>query len=45
MTSLGWVFLVVSLGFVIGLTGWCFFKVLSEPEEEGGVEPPDSLGG
>jgi len=43
MTALGWIFLVVSLGFVWGLTGWCFYKVLTVPHE---IErPPDSLGG
>jgi hypothetical protein len=32
MTPLGWVFMVVSVGFVWGLCGWCFFKVLSYEE-------------
>lgn len=34
MTTLGWIFLTVSLSFVWGLTGWCFYKVLTL------VEPP-----
>ncbi len=43
MTSLGWTFLIVSLVFVWGLTGWCFYRVLTAPGE---IErPPDSLGG
>jgi hypothetical protein len=43
MTALGWIFLVVSLSFVWGLTGWCFYKVLTVKEE---IElPPDLLGG
>ena len=43
MTTGGWVFMTLSLLFVWGLTGWCFFKVLTVPEE---IEtPPDSLGG
>jgi hypothetical protein len=29
MTTLGWIFLTVSLTFVWGLTGWCFYKVLT----------------
>lgn len=29
MTVGGWVFLVTSLAFVWGLTGWCFYKVLT----------------
>lgn len=34
MTTLGWIFLTVSLLFVWGLTGWCFYQVLTH------VEPP-----
>jgi hypothetical protein len=36
MTPLGWLFLIVSLGFVWGLALWCFYKVLSthEPPSE-----------
>lgn len=29
MTAGGWVFLISSLAFVWGLTGWCFYKVVS----------------
>ncbi len=43
MTPLGWIFLVVSLSFVWGLTGWSYYKVLTA---KGEIEkPPDSLGG
>ncbi|GMU64349.1 MAG: hypothetical protein AMXMBFR36_06230 [Acidobacteriota bacterium] len=43
MTTLGWVFLIASLTFVWGLTGYCFYRVLTAPGE---IErPPDSLGG
>ena len=43
MTTLGWVFLIASLVFVWGLTGYCFYRVLTAPGE---IErPPDSLGG
>lgn len=38
MTALGWVFLLLSLAFVWGLTLWCFVKVLSFKEE-----PPDPV--
>jgi hypothetical protein len=43
MTPLGWIFLFMSLAFVWGLVGWCFYKVLTVP----GVtqKPPDLLGG
>ena len=39
MTVLGWIFLVASLGFVWGLTGWCFYKVLTLPPEHPVAEP------
>lgn len=44
MTALGWTFLLVSLAFVWGLVGWCFFRVLTH-DSEGITKPPDSLGG
>lgn len=43
MTPGGWVFMIVSLAFVWGLTGWCFYKVLTVPETT--EVPPASLGG
>ena len=43
MTPLGWIFLISSLAFVWGLTGWCFYKVLTVPGEI--EKPPDTLGG
>jgi hypothetical protein len=33
MTPLGWIFMTISLAFVWGLTGWCFYKVLTAPRE------------
>jgi hypothetical protein len=39
MTILGWIFLTVSLAFVWGLTGWCFYKVLNLPPEHDVAEP------
>ena len=33
MTAGGWVFLFSSLGFVWGLTVWCYYKVLTAPEK------------
>jgi hypothetical protein len=44
ITPLGWLFLVGSVSFVTGLTGWCYWKVLTTPDEHT-VKPPDSLGG
>lgn len=37
MSPAGWILLVVSLSFVFGLTGWCYYKVLTttpEPSED-----------
>ena len=31
MTPLGWTFMIASNLFVWGLTGWCFYKVLTTP--------------
>ena len=43
MTALGWTFLTLSLGFVVGLCVWCYHRVLTAPSE---IErPPDLLGG
>ena len=41
MTIGGWIFLLVSLAFVWGLTIWCFKKVLGGSKIE---PPPDSPG-
>ena len=37
-TLSGWLFLTLSMLFVWGLTGWCFYKVLSFKEE-----PPEQV--
>lgn len=43
MTPLGWTFLIASTVFVWGLTGWCFYRVMTAAED---IEiPPASLGG
>jgi hypothetical protein len=34
MTALGWVFMILSVGFVWVLTGWCFYRVLTLPPTE-----------
>lgn len=31
MTTLGWIFLTVSLTFVWGLAGYCYYRVLTAP--------------
>jgi hypothetical protein len=39
MTVLGWVFLIVSLAFVWGLTMWCYYRVLNLPPGHDVAEP------
>lgn len=34
MTVGGWLTMTMSLVFVWGLTGWCFWKVMTTPEAE-----------
>jgi hypothetical protein len=37
MTTGGWINLILSLGFVLGLLGWCLWRLLSgrsAPKEE-----------
>ena len=43
MTTLGWLFMICSLGFVWGLMGWCYYRVMTAPCEI--EKPPDILGG
>ena len=34
MTTLGWIFMTVSLTFVWAGTIWCYKRILSTPQEE-----------
>jgi hypothetical protein len=34
MKPFGWIFLILSLGFVWGLAAWCYYQVLTLPEKE-----------
>lgn len=43
MTTLGWLFLGISMLFVWGLAGWCYYRVMTAPGEI--EKPPDLLGG
>jgi len=43
MTPTGWIFMIVSITFVLVLTAWCFKRVLADDDEI--TEPPASLGG
>ncbi|HVS09832.1 MAG TPA: hypothetical protein VMS76_08145 [Planctomycetota bacterium] len=42
MTTGGWIFMLVSVGFVVSLVTYCYYRVLTAPKEI--VEPPDALG-
>lgn len=32
MTTAGWIFMVCSIGLVVSLVTFCFYRVLSQPE-------------
>jgi hypothetical protein len=40
MTTTGWTFMICSVGFVIGLTFWCFKKVLTKPASADHMHAP-----
>lgn len=40
MTSAGWIFMIGSLGFVVGLTYFCFQRVLSKPSAANHMHSP-----
>lgn len=41
MTTGGWINLFLSLGFVLGLFGWCAWKLLRGKPEPGHDDAPD----
>ncbi len=43
-TALGWTFMIVSVAFVVLLTFWCFYKVLTVPHPEDEARPPAGFG-
>ena len=40
MTFAGWVFMILSLGFVLGLVVFCFSKVLRKPSAANHMHSP-----
>ena len=40
MTPSGWLFMVCSIGFVLLLTGWCFYRVLAKPSAANHMHAP-----
>jgi hypothetical protein len=45
MTPEGWIFMIVSITFVVALTAWCYYRVLTTSTPESTTEPPETLGG
>ena len=41
MTPAALGFMIASWSFVLGLTGWCFLRVLRAGRDRGPDEPPD----
>ena len=39
MSAGGWIFMICSLALVLGVTGWCFYRVLTTDETV--CEDPD----
>lgn len=42
MTTAGWLFMICSIGSVFALAGWCYWKVLTDPEPDDEAAPPES---
>jgi len=40
MTGAGWTMMVLSVGFVLGLAAFCFYRVLITPRTEEHVQGP-----
>jgi hypothetical protein len=40
MTTPGWIMMLVSVGFVIGLLLFCFYRVLTTPKSEKHMHGP-----
>ena len=35
MTTLAWIFMLLSVTSVVGLVSWCYWRILSAPPPEG----------
>lgn len=40
MTTTGWIFMISSISFVLWLTGYCFYRVLTAPAAAEHMHPP-----
>jgi hypothetical protein len=44
LSTAGGAFMAASIGFVLVLTGWCFYRVLTVPHPEDEAAPPPGFG-
>lgn len=40
MTTMGWVLMLSSIAFVVGLAAFCYYKVLATPQETEHMQAP-----
>jgi hypothetical protein len=43
MTTAGWVFMIGSIGFVVSLAGYCYYRVLVKPEAADHLQAPQTI--
>ncbi|MCX6998657.1 MAG: hypothetical protein NTV49_16645 [Kiritimatiellaeota bacterium] len=43
MTLSGWMVMLLSVGFVTGLTVWCIYRVMQEPEAPAHMHAQDEI--
>ena len=43
MTVQGWIFMISSVGFVVGLTFYCFYRVLAKPQSAEHLQAPQII--
>jgi len=43
MTISGWVVMILSVGFVTGLSVWCVYRVMKEPEAPERMHAQDEI--
>jgi hypothetical protein len=43
MTTEGWIFMFGSIGFVVSLVGFCYFRVLTKPQSADHLQAPATI--
>jgi hypothetical protein len=43
MTAAGWIFMLGSVGFVVFLTAYCYYRVLTKPEAADHLHAPQTI--